>query len=107
MEHVTREELDTVYDGIVKKLPNADWSDHVAYEEDSLGRMHLHTYTMIKGRAPYYKKFQKSGMSIDFTEFEWDRQMVVLNYLNKHDQSDNAVNQRFDENQYRFSNLFA
>lgn len=66
MDHTTKAELDAELDELKTRVKNADWSTICAYETDTLHRMHLHTYCIITGKTPYFKKLQKPGMSINF-----------------------------------------
>lgn len=103
---VTRNEIDVVYRHLVSKLPNAEWTDYVSYEVDSLNRMHIHTYCMVRGKEPYFKKYQKKNWTIDFQPFPPECQRTVLSYIRKHSQSEAAITNRFAENQYMFSYKF-
>lgn len=110
--YVSQDELDRVLAETKNKVNasrlKADWSSIVGYEEDSLGRMHLHTF-LVTEKAIFMKKYQKPGWSIHFQDRKAGKYMTgkrALRYITKLDQSSNAVKQRFDENYYRFVNRF-
>lgn len=104
--HTTREALDQAHARLVKRVKRAEWSDLKVYEDDSMGRMHIHTYCLIRGKTPYFRNLQEPGWTIDFSYFPWTDQMFVINYFHKHDQTENAITQRFEENWFRFGYHF-
>jgi len=110
--HVDKETLDNVLKETVKKVNasrlKSEWSCIVGYEEDSKGRMHLHTH-LVTEKAIFMKKYQKPGWSIHFADRKDGKYMTgdrAIRYITKLDQSREAVLQRFDENYYRFVNRF-
>lgn len=100
MDHTTKEELDAELAELKTRVKNADWSNICAYETDTLHRMHLHTYCIITGKAPYFKKLQKPGMSIDFRTNRQSSGKKILKYIHKFDQSPAAVHNRFVINEH-------
>lgn len=108
--HIPKEYLDDVLKETVKKLTRvgAEWSSIVGYEEDSIGRMHLHT--ICKTQKPVFlKKLQKPGWSIHF-QTRKDGKVLgpkgCLKYVTKLKQSPMAIDRRFNANYYRFINRF-
>lgn len=87
----------------------ADWSSLVAYEEDSIGRMHIHTF-FITQKPIFMEKYQIPGWSVHFQSRK-DGKLLdgksALSYMSKLPQGIHAVNQRFDVNWYRFISRFA
>lgn len=110
---VPKDTLDSILAETVKKVNasrlKSDWSCIVGYEEDSIGRMHLHTF-LITQKPIFMKKYQKPGWSIHFQSRKNDKYITsksAIEYITKLDQSPNAVAQRFDANYYRFNNRFS
>lgn len=98
--HYSRQELDSMWANLRKKMKSADWSDLRAYEEDSQGRMHIHCYCRTP-RALFYPKYQIPGWSHNFTPFPPEDIDRVYAYLNKHKQYPCFLEQQFIENQAR------
>lgn len=98
LRHYEKTELDTRLDNLVKKMKSVEWSSMRAYEEDSMQRMHVHTYC-ITTRTPYYKRYQEQGWSIHFKQFPLEDVKNVRNYFRKVDQDKKVVEQRFLENE--------
>jgi len=110
--HVPKLDLDEVLALTIKKVNasklKADWSSIIGYEEDSIGRMHIHTF-LVTEKELYMKKYQRPGWSIHFSDRKDGKVMtsaIALKYITKLDQSPNAVEQRFDANYYRFVGRF-
>jgi len=104
---VTKAEMDEQLRILVKKCTNMEWSDKVCYEEDSCNRIHLHTTCILTGPKPYFKKLMVKGWHIDFTEYPQPDESKILSYINKHNQSENAIKQLFDINPYKISYMFS
>jgi len=110
--HVPKDTLDAVLKEVIRKVNashlKSEWSSLVGYEEDSKGRMHIHTH-LVTQKPLFMKKYQKPGWSIHFSDRKDGKQMdgtLAIKYIMKLDQTPNAVLQRFDENYYRFNNRF-
>lgn len=105
-EAISRELLDAEYNRIVKAVPKGDWTAAKTYEEDSNGRMHIHTICEIEGKQPYFKRLQRKGWTINFAEFPAADYHKVLGYCHKNDQSEYSIKQLFEGNNYRFGYHF-
>jgi len=103
---MTRLELDNEYARIVKRLPGIEYSDKLCYEEDTEGRTHIHTTCIINGKLPLFSKLSKKGWHINFTQYPPEHHKMIQSYINKHQQTEAAIDQLFDLNQYRFDNQF-
>lgn len=103
--HVNKYVLDSVLQETVKKLTRvgADWSSLVGYEEDSRNRMHLHTIVKTTAKVPM-KKMQKPGWSIHFNQVENPK--ATVKYITKCGINKFQIEQRFDENFYKWGNRF-
>lgn len=86
LEFCPRNYLHAHYKRIVNLLQGAQWSDVVAYELDSLNRLHLHTIVYCEKR-PYLKGLQRKGWTIHFQEFPLSDYPRVRNYLDKVNQN--------------------
>lgn len=106
MDHVTKEELDQELNKVVKRLPKADWSSVIAYEADSLHRMHLHTAVMCR-RKPYFKKYQTPGVQIHFSSKKDSSFEAIYAYLCKQPQDGQSIINRFVANEGYWKQLKA
>ena len=109
---ISKYDLDQVLQETIKKVNasklKADWSSIVGYEEDSIGRMHVHTF-LVTEKQLFMSKYQKPGWSIHFQARKDGHVMTsqrALTYITKQDQCPAAIQQRFDANQYRFVGRF-
>lgn len=98
MRHVTKEELDSELQKVVKRLSRAEWGSIVAYESDSLHRMHLHTVVICQ-RKPYFKKYQTPGVHVHFAGKKDPSYEAILKYITKQPQDGKNVLNRFVANQ--------
>jgi len=105
LDYVSKEELDTQLNKLVKRMKNTDWSSIVAYETDSLHRMHLHTSCSITGRPPYFKLLQQPGMSINFATRNQASGKKIIKYILKFDQSPQAIINRFMINEHYWTTI--
>lgn len=103
--HYTKDELDREWELVRKRMTGAEWSDCRAYESDSRGRMHLHVYCKV-GRKPFFPRFQKVGWSVHFQEFPVEDIDRVYDYLNKHKQTPNLLDETFLVNRSSHEYLF-
>lgn len=94
-EYVSKADLDARL-CIIKEYMSkygAEWSDHVGYE---LKRnvIHLHTICSCQ-RSPWIRPIK--GWNIQLKEFPESDYMKVVDYIEKQDQHECAVDQRFME----------
>lgn len=103
--HHTKASLDMYLARTVKKLTRckAEWSCINGYEEDTLGRMHLHTIVKTQGTPLFSKVNTDKKVQVHFRELssEKDRERGAR-YVLKYNQGKYAVEQRFDANFIRF-----
>ena len=90
--------LDMQLSRLRKLIPNAEWSDNVSYELDSLHRLHIHTI-VTSIRDIKYKQFMRKGWHIHFSPFKRQDYGNILNYINKHNQNKYRVEQLEVESQ--------
>lgn len=100
--HYSKLELDIEWTYLRAMTDGLEWTEFAAYEEDKIGRMHLHTTCKGK-KAPYFKKLQKPGWSLHFKEYPTEDYKRVQKYLIKHNQSPNGIQQLFFENEIKWA----
>lgn len=97
MSHTTKKELDDDLADIAKQVKKAEWSSIIAYETDSIHRMHLHTVLYITGRPPIFKSLQIPGRQRYFKKISNAYNGYI--YISKQRQDEWSVSQRFDNNE--------
>lgn len=70
--------------------PNYDWSDQIAWELDSLNRLHLHTIVKTN-KSVNVRNFCKTNWSVHFQPFPLEDYKKVQDYITKHRQSPDAL----------------
>lgn len=97
-EYLSRESMDNKYRDIILKTRkyNTEWSSYVSYELNTRHILHLHTI-MSSERSPWYKPCK--NWNIQFKPFPKKDYPDVVEYINKHDQCREAVNDLLKESQ--------
>lgn len=101
IKYTSRQDLEDLYNWLVKRMANTEWHSDYALELDKHQRLHIHGAFLKKIGRVNPASYRRKGYSINFTPF--DTFEHAIGYMNKEDQSECAKNQREAQSYYHYN----
>ncbi len=95
-------DLNNVYRQVVNKTKAVEWSDYVAYELDSLNRLHIHTYCTSKYKL-YQNRLKVPSYTVNLMAFPPKDIDRVISYIRKGGAKGPSLPQQLEVESYYYN----